>query len=111
MNKKERMDLLLSKIPETEKKKAFVEELRSSKAKKDTKALLEKYGVVVSEEDLKKLHDGVLEPISDKMLSKVSGGNCGCECDCTYLCSYHNQCNCDCECSYYGNDNCYIYGM
>ena len=102
MNKKERMDLFLGKIPENEKKKTFLEELRSCQSKKETHDLLDKYGVELSEEDITKLHEGVRKELSLEDLKNVSGGSCaspytGCVCSCAA-----GACNCgnDCDCCF-----------
>ena len=79
MAKKEMMDLFLSKIPEDEKKKAFLEELRSAKTKKEVKELLNKYGIAFSEEEAKMLRESVQKKISAEDLKNVSGGDL-CEC-------------------------------
>ncbi len=79
MDKKERMDLFLSKIPEAEKKKSFLEEFRSNKSRKDMRELLEKYSVVLSEEEVKELHESVPQKISAEELKNVAGGD---RCDC-----------------------------
>lgn len=91
MTKKETMDLFLSKIPEDEKKKAFLEELRSVKTKKDMKELLEKYGVEFSEDESRMLRENMQKKLSAEELKNVSGGDL-CECwgggICTCNCCY-----------------------
>ena len=61
---KKRIDLFLSKIPYAEKKIAFLEEFRSTKTRKNLKKLLEKYKVVLSEEDVKELHENTPQQLS-----------------------------------------------
>lgn len=92
MDKKERMDLFLSKIPEADKKKSFLEEFRSIKSRKDMKELLEKYSVALSEEEIKELHDSIPQKISAEDMKNVAGGS-HCECwgggICTCFCCYY----------------------
>ena len=59
-----RIDLFLSKIPYAEKKIAFLEEFRSTKTRKNLKKLFEKYKVVLSEEDVKELHENTPQQLS-----------------------------------------------
>lgn len=74
------MDLFLSKIPEDDKKKSFLEEFRSNKSRKDMEKLLEKYNVVLSEEEIKQLHDSSApRQFSAEDLKNVAGGD---RCDC-----------------------------
>ena len=61
---RKKIDLFLSKIPYAEKKIAFLEEFRSTKTRKNLKKLLEKYKVVLSEEDVKELHENTPQQLS-----------------------------------------------
>ena len=79
MDKKERMDLILSKIPKAEDKKSFLEEFRSNKTRENMKELLKKYGVVLSEEEINKLHESVPQKLSAEDLKNAAGGD---RCDC-----------------------------
>ena len=93
MDKKERIELFLSKIPEDEKKKSFLEEFRSVKTKKDVKELLEKYDITFSDEEVKALQENANKKISPEDLKNVAGGDrCDCWggglCSCSY-CEYY----------------------
>ena len=50
MTKKEKMNLLLAKVPE-ERKADFVAELRGAKSREARVELLKKYGITLSEEE------------------------------------------------------------
>ncbi len=94
MTKKEKMDLFLSKLPE-EKREDFLKDIRSCKSKKETEELLEKYGLAISEEESKMLHDNMKKEISAEDMKNVAGGSCSCLCYC--------QCECGCcgdECTH-----------
>ena len=79
MNRKDKMNLLLSKVPEAQKE-AFVKELRETKNKEERGKLLKKYGVSFTEEEAAELkeHDN---KISDEELDNAAGGCCT---SCTY---------------------------
>ena len=65
MDKKERMDLILSKIPEADKKKS--------------EGVTRKYNVVIPEEELKGLRESAPQKLSAEDLKNLSGGD---RCDC-----------------------------
>ena len=83
MTRKEKMDLLLSKVQEAQKE-AFVEELRETKSKEERGKLLKKYGVSFTEEEAAALkeHDN---NISDEELDNAAGG-------CCKMCSCRPEC-------------------
>lgn len=95
MTRKEMMDLFLCKLPE-EKRADFLKDIRSCKTKKEIKELLEKYVVVISEEESKMLHDNMKKEISTEDLKNVAGGYCNCDCQCNFPCCYDDSCNPDC---------------
>ena len=93
MTKKEMTDLLLSKV-DPDKKAAFVSELKSINGPDELTALLGKYGITMTDDELKALSknpDDVQE-LSAAELDLVSGGCCWEGCD-TYVCD--DDCGCD----------------
>ena len=54
MNGKERIDYLLTKVPE-DKKEAFVEDLKGVAGLEDGLSVLKKYGVALTEEEMQQL--------------------------------------------------------
>ena len=80
MNRKEKMDYILAQVPE-EKKEEFVAELRGAETKADKKAVLEKYGIVITKEDVKEITKDVNELSEDEM-DIASGGGCCLGCGC-----------------------------
>ena len=83
MNRKEKMELLLAKVPE-EQKAAFIAELREAKTKEVFLEAVEKYGIRLSEEDKEAIRARSNE-VSDEELDTAAGGCC-------------NTCNWECEC-------------
>ena len=91
MSNKERIDYLLTKVSE-DKKEAFVEDLKAAANLDSSLAVLKKYGVSLTEEEMKKLTER--RELSDEELDATSGG---CEtCDncpkqtCTGLCNSYD---------------------
>ena len=85
MTRKEKMNLLLSKVPE-EQKEAFVAELRAAETKKAREELFKKYKITVTEEEKSALTD-VDNKVSDDELDHAAGG------------CYNSSCNTDCSCN------------
>ncbi len=92
MTKKEMMDLFLSKLPE-EKREDFLKDIRSCKTKKEVKALLKKYGVALSEDEAKMLHESMQKEIAPEDMKNVAGGFCSCECDCCWVVCVRVECS------------------
>ena len=86
MTRKERIDLLLSKIPE-DKRDAFVAKLREAKDQKERAQLLKECGITFTEEEKAafKAGDGAGNEISDAELDQAAGG-CSCKCACPGNC-------------------------
>lgn len=91
MSSKERIDYLLTKVSE-DKREAFVEDLKAAANLDSSLAVLKKYGVSLTEEEMKKLTEK--RELSDEELDATSGG---CEtCDncpkqtCTGLCNSYD---------------------
>ena len=78
MTRKEKMNLLLSKVPE----EAFVAELRAAETKKAREELFKKYKITVTEEEKSALTD-VDNRVSDEELDGAAGGCCSCGCSCS----------------------------
>ena len=73
MNDKERIDYLLTKVPE-DKKEAFVEELKGAAGLEEGLAVLKKYGISLTEEEMQKLT--AKREMSDDELDAAAGGCC-----------------------------------
>ena len=85
MTKKEKMELLLSKVGE-EQKADFVAELREAKTKEARQELFQKYSIRLSAEEKEALKAATNE-VSDEELDVAAGGCCtGCsgDCHCAY---------------------------
>ena len=76
MNDKERIDYLLTKVPE-DKKEAFVEDLKGISKLEEGLAVLKKYGISLTEEEMKKLT--AKREMSDEELDAAAGGGCDCD--------------------------------
>ena len=76
MTKKEKMELLLSKVKE-EQKAAFVAELRETKTMEAREALLKKYGIRLTDGEEKALKSRSKE-LSDEELDQAAGGGADC---------------------------------
>lgn len=88
MNRKEIMDLLLSKVAE-DKKEAFIKEFREAKTAEKRLAVAKKYGAALTEEETKTIKAEIGNAIGDNELDGAAGGCCNCKgCTC--------KCNCTC---------------
>ena len=81
MTKKEKMELLLSKVAEEQK----VAELREAKTKEARQELFQKYSIRLSAEEKEAMKTDTNE-VSDEELDVAAGGCCSCSCDCTQQC-------------------------
>ena len=79
MNKKEKMDLLISKVNENQKE-AFVAELRDASGKEERIELLKKYDVSLSDEEKEAFKTGISNEISDDEMDLAAGGCSMCTC-------------------------------
>ena len=79
MSVKEQLDFLLSKI-DKDKKDEFLVELKKAAGLDGWIAVLKKFGVSLTDEEMQKLQGGSHE-ISDDDLDMVSGGGCMDGCD------------------------------
>ena len=73
MNEKERIDYLLTKVPE-DKKEAFVEDLKGITNLEEGLSVLKKYGISLTEEEMQKLTSKC--EMSDDELDATAGGCC-----------------------------------
>ena len=73
MNDKERIDYLLTKVPEY-KKEAFVEDLKGVASLEEGLSVLKKYGITLTEEEMQKLT--AKREMSDDELDAAAGGCC-----------------------------------
>ena len=74
MTKKEKMELLLAKVPE-EQKAAFVAELREAKTKEELMEVMKKYSISLTDEETKAVETRTSE-VSDEELDQAAGGCC-----------------------------------
>ena len=84
MTKKEKMELLLSKVAE-EQKADFVAELREATTKDARQELFQKYNINLSAEEKEAMKTDMNE-VSVEELDAAAGGCCSCSCDCTQQC-------------------------
>ena len=77
MSNKERIDYLLTKVSE-DKKETFVEDLKTAGNFEAWMDVMKKYGISLSEEELKKLTEN--RELSDAELDATSAASGGCEC-------------------------------
>ena len=80
MTRKEKMDLLLSKVAE-DKKEAFVAELREAKTPEKRIKVAKKYNAALTKEEEKAFRAENTNEVSDAELDNAAGG-CSCECGC-----------------------------
>ena len=78
MSIKEQLDFMLSKVDE-DKRDEFLTEIKKAVGLDAWIAVLQKFGVSLTDEEMQKLQEGTHE-LSDDDLEMVSGG-CGCSCD------------------------------
>ena len=71
MNGKERIDYLLTKVPE-DKKEAFVEDFKGVASLEDGLSVLKKYGVALTEEEMQQLTSK--REMTDEELDAAAGG-------------------------------------
>ena len=87
MNRKEKYDLLLSKVEEG-KKEAFISELREAKTKEERFVVVKKYGATLTEEEAQTMKNSSGNELSDEELDKAAGGcSCHCKCSCQCICA------------------------
>ncbi len=87
MINKEKLNLIISKVPE-EQKEAFVNELRDAESKQDRAKVLKKYGINITDEEYAVIKDSSHE-VSDDELDSAAAGCCSHKaCTC-------NTCSCD----------------
>ena len=87
MTRKERIELLISKVS-ADHKEAFIEELRGAKTKEDRLEVAKKYNATLTEEEAKEFMKETANEVSDEDLDTAAGG-------CT-MCHYNCACTCIC---------------
>ena len=89
MTRKERIDMVLAKIPE-DKREAFVAQIREAKDREEKAKVLEEYGVAFTEEEKKafRTEGEAGNEVSDDELDQAAGG-CSCKCHCPGYCYYY----------------------
>ena len=85
MTKKEKMELLLSKVAE-EQKADFAAELREATTKDARQELFQKYNIYLTAEEKESMKTDINE-VSDEELDVAAGGCCG-TCECNVHCAY-----------------------
>ena len=80
MTKKEKIDLVLSKVAE-DQKEAFIEAFRGAETKEERAEVLKKFDVSFSEEEIDTINTA---EISDEELDEAAGGCC-CYSSCEYM--------------------------
>lgn len=85
MTRKEKIDLILSKVSE-DQKEALVAELREAKDRKERTGVLEKFNVVLTKEEIEAFKAEGVSEISDAELDQAAGGCCQQSCKCSYGC-------------------------
>ena len=79
MTQKEKMELLLAKVPE-EEKAAFVALLRKADTKQARGELFKKFNITLSDEEQAAIRETPSHEVSDEELDKAAGGCCGASC-------------------------------
>ena len=81
MTRKEKMELILSKLEEGQKDK-FVEEFREAKTMEERKKVAKKYNASLTTEEEEQIKaEG--NKVSDEQLDQAAGGCCSWACGCT----------------------------
>ena len=73
MTRKEKIDLLLSKV-EADKKEAFIADLREAKTMEERLEVIKKYGITLTGEEEEALKNKEGNELSDEELDEVAGG-------------------------------------
>ena len=87
MTKKEKMDLILTKVAESDKD-SFIAEFQQIKSGKDVSNLFKKYHIALTADEKKDLKKAASFEVSDEELDQVSGGSglyCCCQCSCSNI--------------------------
>ena len=82
MTRKEKMELLLTKVQENDQE-AFIADLRQIKTREDIPAILEKYHIVLTEDEKAVLIETDSYAVSDEELDQVAGGCSWCNAYCS----------------------------
>lgn len=82
MTRKEKMELLLSKVAE-DKKEDLIAAMRETTTKEERTEILKNFGVELSREEFEAITKEEIGPLSDEDLENVAGG-------CVCICCAHN---------------------
>lgn len=86
MTKKEKVNLILSKI-DADKKEAFISEMREAKTKEERTEIIKKFGIQLTGEEIESIKNKAGNEVSDEELDQASGGcNCACSAHCSAEC-------------------------
>ena len=89
MTRKEKVDLLLSKVAE-DRKEDFIADFRKAGSKEERKAVLKKYGASLTKEEAEAFCKNTGNSIPDEELDNAAGGCCSSSCN--------TKCGCDAGC-------------
>ena len=78
MTRKERIDLVLAKIPE-DQREAFIAKFREAKDREAKMAVVKEYGITFTDEEKEAFKAAPGNEISDSELDQAAGG-CSCHC-------------------------------
>ena len=81
MTKKECMDLILAKVAE-DRRNEFISEMRNADSRKDRLAILEKYGIELSDEEKEALLSRKDHEVTDADLDQAEAGSVSVTCEC-----------------------------
>ena len=81
MTRKEKMDLLLSKVAE-DRKEDFIADLRAAKNPEERLNVVNQYDITLTEDEAKAFQANSGNEVSNEDLDKVAGGVCNCKCAC-----------------------------
>lgn len=84
MTRKEKMELLLSKVAE-DKKEELIAAIRETTTKEERTEILKRFGVELSKEEFEAITKEEIDVLSDEDLENVAGG-CVCIC-CAHICN------------------------
>ena len=87
MTRKEKMDLLISKVGE-DKKDELIAQLQKAGSAEERFNIVKEFGVDFSDEEKETLKAAAENKISDEELDQAAGGcSCSCKCYCYCYCS------------------------
>ena len=89
MTRKERIDLVLAKIPE-DQREAFIAKFREAKDREAKMEVVKEYGITFTDEEKEAFKADAGNEISDAELDQAAGGcSCHCKATCPGMCYYY----------------------